>query len=504
MPTPTAAQKILLETALAELDNNGNGTKAKTKYKGTRIIDDDDVKFNPKTDDKSFSIPQGMTYEHAGKVFQRKHEEMMKVNRFIEIFRYRPDDGAHACAIVMRRMFGITIGKDTQTMFGTQPPEYRSIDISHTEKMEVPWGKVEIPALPGADVNLTATDGEYGPVFAIFIDSPKMHKQIIERFFREINEELRTNSIYRGKALMGAHSLKFMDVDSFRADEIVFSEEVQTNLDGGVFSVLEYGNALQAANIKLKRTALLYGQFGTGKSSVGLITAQKAVKNGWTFLSARAGRDSLEPVIQTAALYEPAVIFVEDIDAHTPAEGDKPAVARLLDLFDGIGAKNSKLLVVMTSNHIEDVPAGMLRPGRLDYCISIEGLDRQGVERLMRAVTPPHLLADDIDFDAVHSEMEGFLPAWVKATSERAKSFAIVRTKGELNFQLTTDDLVAAARSLHSQLELMRAANEGTPVVELHEAFTKLLRQSTDGLVIKDAEDDYVTGTIKLPAGLND
>ncbi|MGH8880018.1 MAG: AAA family ATPase, partial [Stackebrandtia sp.] len=298
------------------------------------------------------------------------------------------------------------------------------------------------------------------------------------------------------------YELKFMDTSHFDASQIVFSDEVTATLDGGLFAVLRYEDSLRQAKIPTKRSVLLYGPFGTGKSSIGLITAQIATRHEWTFLSAKAGRDKLRHVLQTAKLYEPAVVFVEDIDTHTPSAADKVAISELLDVFDGIASKGDKLLVVMTTNHIEDVPAGMLRPGRLDFAIPIDGLDRNGVEKLIKAVCPPGLLSDDIDYDSVYAEMDGFQPAWVKAVADRAKSFAIDRENGDLRFKLSTPDLVNAARSLHAQLSLMNDASEGTEVDPFAEAFEKAIRDAATGMQLNHVTGEPI-GQLALPPALN-
>lgn len=464
----------------------------------TEIVDDGDVRFHTDPNDRAFVVPQNTSYEEAGLIFQRKHEEMKQPFQFQRVFNYRPDDGAHAAAIVLTRMFGVTIGKTIHTMFGSTPPMYRTIEVGLNQTEEVPWELIAIPALPGAEIYLGSTQNEYGPVFAVSVTSPKLHKAVIETLMNAISAELRDNSIYRGKALLGANALKFMDVGSFDPSQIVFSDFVARTLEAGLWSVLEHEDSLTQANIPLRRSVLLYGDYGTGKSSVGWMTAQKAVKAGWTFLSAKAGRDNLKDTLQTAALYEPAVVLVEDIDAHTPNVENKHAIAELLDLLDGVAAKARRLVVIMTTNHIEDVPAGMLRPGRLDFAVEIAGLDRNGAERLFRAVVPARLLGD-VDFDKVYEAMSldgrDFLPAWVRSVADRASSFAIVRDGG-VNFQLTTDDLVDAARSLHPQLRLMLDAAEGRSTPTLDEAFADAVqvaaRKGITGIAVdRDTDSGY-------------
>lgn len=470
---------------------------------GQTVITDDDVKFHA-DDTKAIVLPQGMTYEKANKILTRKHEESQKRTRFRRIFSYRPDDGAHAVAIVLKRMFGITVGKEQQLPFGmTRPPEMRTIHIGPDKTMEVPWGLIEIPSLGNAEVYIDMEGGEFGPVLEVVVDAAKMHKTEVESFLTAIQDELRQNSIYRGKALEGAYELKFMETSHFDPSQIVFSDDVTATLDGGLFAVLRYEDSLRQAKIPTKRSVLLYGPFGTGKSSIGLITAQVATRHGWTFLSAKAGRDKLKPVLETAKLYEPAVVFVEDIDVHTPSASDKKAISELLDVFDGIASKGDKLLVVMTTNHIEDVPQGMLRPGRLDFAIPIDGLDRNGVEKLIKAVCPPGLLSDDVNYDAVYAEMSGFQPAWVKGVADRAKSFAIDRHNGEINFTLNTSDLVHAARSLHAQLELMNGAGEGAEVEPLSVAYERLIREATSGMRLNDPGSGMVLGELAQPPAIN-
>jgi hypothetical protein len=84
----------------------------------------------------------------------------------------------------------------------------------------------------------------------------------------------------------------------------------------------------------LKRAILFEGDYGTGKTLAAFLTAQIATANGWSFHYCRPGRDNIATVMKTARLYQPAVVFFEDVD--TIAEGgDADDVSQLLDIFDG-------------------------------------------------------------------------------------------------------------------------------------------------------------------------
>jgi transitional endoplasmic reticulum ATPase len=212
-----------------------------------------------------------------------------------------------------------------------------------------------------------------------------------------------------------------------------------------------------------------------------MITAKVAVENGWTFVMARPGRDRVQDVLTTARLYAPAVVWVEDIDTDTGSSNPK-AISEMLDAFDGINSKHGEIMVAMSTNHIDRVPPGMLRPGRLDFVIEVAELDRAATEKLLWVVVAPGKLANDVDFDAVYAEMTGFLPAFVKATADRARSFAINRTHGNTDYVLTTDDLVNAARSLHDQLKLHQGASDPAPLPTADKVLKSLVASGAEGM----------------------
>lgn len=442
-------------------------------------ITGDEVEFH---DSSKIVLPKGMTFERAMDVFERLRRESETMTMFDRKFRYRPDDGAYATAQVIRERYGMSFGEAIHSMYGSRPPETRTIYIGVNESVQVPWGLISIPSLKGIEVYLCDQhdDPEYGKVFEIHLTAPRKYKEEIESFFEAIEQYLREHSIYRGKAVVGSDSPEFLDLSGFDADQIVFSDDVTNILDGTVWSVIRHTEALREEGLPRKKAVLLYGPYGTGKTSAGQLTAQIAVANGWTFISARPGHDRVEDVLRTARLYQPAVVFVEDIDTQA-SNGEDDVASCLLDAFDGITAKGGELVVVLTTNHLERIHKGMLRPGRLDAVVEINSLDRNGVERLIKAVVKPGKLADDIDFDAVHVEMEGFYPAFVRESLDRAVTFAINRLDGQRNYMLTTTDLVGAAKSLQPQLKALHDANEGEKRPSLVTALEDTLKGAMNG-----------------------
>lgn len=437
---------------------------------GDSIVTGDEVEYNP---DGKISLPEGMPFGRAMSVLQRLHDDAETETDFYREFSYRPDDGAVATSRVLNRKFGMVLGESIDMGFFVRRPKSKTVYIDHDTKLQVPWGRISIPALEGVELDLCQSHGD-GALFHIHVEAAKKHKATIEDIFDAIEEELKTNSIYRGKALSGSSRLEFMNVSDFNAAEIVFAEDVTAQLEAGVWAPIRYTEAFRQEGLRTKRTALLHGPYGTGKSSAGLITAQVAVENGWTFLSAKPGVDDINDVLATAKLYQPAVVFVEDIDTQT-SSSDDDEVAKLLEAFDGITAKGGELVVIMTTNHADRIHKGMFRPGRLDSIIEINSLDRTSVERLIKVVVPTGKLDTGVDFDRVYQAMEGFYPAFVREAVERAKAFAVARNKGGRNYVLTGDDLSKAADSLRPQLDRLNSAGEGEQKPTLETAFQSVM-----------------------------
>lgn len=263
-----------------------------------------------------------------------------------------------------------------------------------------------------------------------------------------------------------------------------------STLEGSLWAVLRHREVLKADGVRIKRALLLEGPYGCGKTSAGQLTALEAVKAGWTFIAARPGRDNINEVLKTAKLYEPAVVFIEDVDNQT-ATSNTDDVAKLLETFDGITSKGSELALLMTTNHFERIHKGMLRPGRIDAVVEVADLDRNGVERLIKAVVNPDRLAAAVDYDKVYESMQieiggktvGFYPAFIREALERAKTFAVGRLGGSTNYVLDTADLVGAAVSLHAQLKAQQTANEGEKAPLLDQVFGQAINSAVAGVI---------------------
>lgn len=440
-------QDVLREKALAVLDELG-----------ALSVKDDSVAF----ESDKIVLPQRFSGNllAAADFIRELHEQEEEEFAFNRTFKYRPFDGAAAFQRALYRVFGTTgLGKAQVSFFGKRPPALISVSVGPNENLQVPWGQVSMPPLD-ATFSLGADyDEEYGQLFSLYVEAPKRNRKRLEAFFDVVQDELQNRSIYKGKAFNGAEQPEFLDLSKLNEEGIVYAREVYAQLDANLWSLIKHTDTMVKLGIPLKRAVLLEGPYGTGKSLAGAITAKRAEENGWTFILARPGKDNVFEVLNTAKLYAPAVVQFEDIDVIA-SEGSATQISRLLDALDGISNKTNGVLALFTTNHVDKLQKGVMRPGRIDSIIHIADLDKEATERLIKVTVSPEILGE-VDYDVVFAEVHGFLPAFVTEAVNRAVRYSVSRNNG-VPGRIETEDIVNAAQGLRRQLDLMNAAQEGT------------------------------------------
>jgi transitional endoplasmic reticulum ATPase len=411
-------------------------------------------------------IPEGMAYMQAARAIVDAVERMEEQTQFSKTFPYRPMDGAWCTWRALKEAFG-AVGHDSrtvQTFFGPMKvkPEVRTIAVGPKKEEQVPWGNFTVPFLPGVELSLgEARDPKYGIVFAVTASGPRKYQHQMQGIFKMIAEKLATESIYRGKAIDGGATPGYIDLSGVDPARVIYHQDIWRQLDANLFSPLRFAEEHRDLRLPLKRATLLAGDYGTGKTLAAYLTGQVATNHGWTFIMARPGEDDLVQVMQTARLYQPCVVFYEDMDTVASADQTADATTRMLEIFDGIPSKGTEIMVVLTTNHVDRIHKGMLRAGRLDSVIPFGKLDATGIEDLVKSLIQAEMLDEDIDYAVVFEAMKDFHPAFAKEAIDRTVRYALPRVDGDADaITLTTDDFVSAAHGLDYQLKLMNDALE--------------------------------------------
>jgi len=167
--------------------------------------------------------------------------------------------------------------------------------------------------------------------------------------------------------------------------------------------------------------------------------------------------------INFAQMYGPAVIFAEDIDEVLGTNARTQQVNEVLNTIDGVDSKAHEVMVVLTTNHVENINRAMLRPGRLDDVITIRPPDASAAIRLVKQYGGA-LIDPSEDFTGAGARLDGMIPAVIREVVERAKlgavrARAIAVREGTAKktdpLIIGADALMTAADTMRDQLELL-------------------------------------------------
>lgn len=430
-------------------------------------------------------LPEKMGYAEAIDHLKKKvKEEETEVSVREEIDAF-PLDGAYMLMRVLQDLYGWASPVPTPGLFGPNPPTMMSLEIRPGVYTQIFWGGFAMPGIEG-QLNCGADFKDGRMVFVIQGNVKKKNEADLRHVASEVRRRIRTESIYLGQAIRlttNEHgdieadmAPKFIDTTQVREEELVLPKTVEEEVATSIYAPIEKTALCRKHRVPLKMGVLLEGPYGTGKTLTAYVTAKKCVQNGWSFIYLdRVG--ALKQAIQFAKPYMPAVIFAEDIDRAVEGEERTADIDDVLNTIDGIEAKNTEVMVVLTTNHVEKINRAMLRPGRLDAVISIMAPDREAAEKLVRIYGKNLVVPGPLPEASL--ELDGQIPAVIREVVERAKRRAIWRLHSEDEpFQLTDHDLAQAARSMKHHLGLMKP--QAVPPLSPEEAQGKYLK----GLIV--------------------
>lgn len=431
-------------------------------------------------------IPEEVSLSDAIETLIRKQNEEEQAVGFSHEFDAFVWEGAYALANALDARFGWFRGMTTPGSFFSPatPPALKSIKTGPDSIVKVPWGRFSLPGIPDGDGFLQTTyhQAQNGMVcFTLAAQLKRKHSKLWDALCEEINKQLKINSLYRGKGI----SIAFHDDDGDEIEfpeptfpriskldpsMIVFNRDIEAQIKANLYTPIERTADVRAAGIPLKRGVLLAGPYGTGKTLVATQTANLAVENGWTFLFCQSAQD-FTSCVRFAQQYQPAVVFCEDIDRITDGDRDE-AMDEILNTIDGVDSKNSEIVLVLTTNEVENIHQGMLRPGRLDAVIAVTRPDAEAVQRLIRQYAGSRLTSDE-NLTRVGSILAGSTPSVIREVVERAKLTALAEGNSTI---LSEAALVTSAQTMRTQLDLLDRKPKRDP--DPMETFGRVIAQA--------------------------
>ncbi|WP_302081769.1 proteasome-activating nucleotidase Pan2 [Salinibaculum rarum] len=185
---------------------------------------------------------------------------------------------------------------------------------------------------------------------------------------------------------------------------------------------------------------LLHGPPGTGKTMLAKAVANQTdatfIKMAGSELVRKfigEGARLVRDLFELASEREPAVIFIDEIDAiaakrtDSKTSGDaevQRTMMQLLSEMDGF-EERGEIRIIAATNRFDMLDRAILRPGRFDRLIEVPNPDWDGRERILEIHTEEMDLADDVDMATLATETEGFSGAELASLATEAGMFAI-------------------------------------------------------------------------------
>jgi hypothetical protein len=158
-------------------------------------------------------------------------------------------------------------------------------------------------------------------------------------------------------------------------DNLFFSDELGQKLVKSIEKFMSKQERFKKFDRIFKRTYLLQGPPGGGKSS--LIRAVAKHFNRDLYVLNMADPSVAEMIVDLVQKVPPnSVLAIEDLDRYF--RNGEPVDTRfttsmILNAFDGVLSASNGLVTFMTANHPENLPPALVRQGRVDEVVRVDG-----------------------------------------------------------------------------------------------------------------------------------
>ncbi|WP_254546053.1 proteasome-activating nucleotidase Pan2 [Halomarina pelagica] len=196
----------------------------------------------------------------------------------------------------------------------------------------------------------------------------------------------------------------------------------------------------EAVGVDPPAGVLLYGPPGTGKTMLAKAVANETdatfIKMAGSELVQKfigEGARLVRDLFELASEREPAVIFIDEIDAiaskrtDSKTSGDaevQRTMMQLLSEMDGFDDRGD-IRIIAATNRFDMLDRAILRPGRFDRLIEVPEPGPEGRTRILEIHTEGMDLDDDVDFATLADRTEGLSGADLASLVTEAGMFAI-------------------------------------------------------------------------------
>jgi proteasome regulatory subunit len=255
-----------------------------------------------------------------------------------------------------------------------------------------------------------------------------------------INDSFAVQMILEPETDARAQAMQVDDSPEVTYDDIGGLEEQTREVCEAVEQPLVNADQFADIGIDPPSGVLLHGPPGTGKTMLAKAVANETdatfIKMAGSELVQKfigEGARLVRDLFELASEHEPAVIFIDEIDAiaakrtESKTSGDaevQRTMMQLLSEMDGFDDRG-EIRIIAATNRFDMLDRAILRPGRFDRLIEVPMPDWDGRRRILDIHTEDMNLDANVELAVLASDTEGFSGAELASLATEAGMFAI-------------------------------------------------------------------------------
>ncbi len=274
-----------------------------------------------------------------------------------------------------------------------------------------------------------------------------------------INESFGIQLILESETDSRAQAMEVSESPDVTYDDIGGIDQQVQEVREAVEDPIENPGQFEAVGIDPPAGVLLHGPPGTGKT---MLAKAVANESNATFIKMTGselvqkfigeGARLVRDLFSLAAEREPAVVFIDEIDAvasrrtDSKTSGDaevQRTMMQLLSEMDGFDERG-EIRIMAATNRFDMLDEAILRPGRFDRLIEVPKPGVEGRKKILEIHSREINIDDDVDFDDLAESLVDYSGADIESLITESGMFAI----RDGRTTVTREDIDAAREKL--------------------------------------------------------